>query len=415
MDLIINADDFGYEPERDDGIIDGFTKGVITSTSVLVNRRNAKLAIEKLQKLKIDLPMGLHFNLTEGSALTDDRPFPGKHEFWELALSSFSSLSASSTPSLLSSSSTSSSSSSSSNLTNISQSVLSLDGVEKELVAQIHMFQKLTGRLPTHIDGHNHIHVAPGVCEVVAKVMKMYKITKTRIPIETVSLETMLNPSSTASNSPASIASSSSHAVVSSSSCSSSSSSLSCVSSSSSSSFSSSPSSSTTFVSASESLSSSITSSSSSSTTCTSKTNINLSCAVVSLSVVKKQHTFLQRMQDFALKAKTVFQNMGIRFSHYFIGLNWSNSPLSVDTVASTLSTIAKTVINDKKLVSNNNDKSLHRVVVEYMAHPGYVSKEGDDFSRSSNRAGELAVLMNPSLRSSIQHLGYRLISVRDL
>jgi len=40
-------------------------------------------------------------------------------------------------------------------------------------------------RLPTHIDGHNHIHVIPEIAEVLSEIMTNYwGIYKIRIPEE---------------------------------------------------------------------------------------------------------------------------------------------------------------------------------------------------------------------------------------
>lgn len=34
--------------------------------------------------------------------------------------------------------------------------------VEQELKAQVQLFCELTGQLPHHMDGHQHVHVLPG-------------------------------------------------------------------------------------------------------------------------------------------------------------------------------------------------------------------------------------------------------------
>ena len=48
---------------------------------------------------------------------------------------------------------------------------------------------KLYNRLPTHIDGHNHIHVIPEVAEILSEIMTDYwGIYKIRIPKEDFSL-----------------------------------------------------------------------------------------------------------------------------------------------------------------------------------------------------------------------------------
>ncbi|XP_064612412.1 carbohydrate deacetylase-like [Liolophura sinensis] len=62
--LIINADDFGYSSERDQGIIECFQKSAISSASLMVTGVNVVQAVERAKKE--NLPLGLHLNLTEG-------------------------------------------------------------------------------------------------------------------------------------------------------------------------------------------------------------------------------------------------------------------------------------------------------------------------------------------------------------
>lgn len=61
--LIINSDDFGYTKGINKGIIEGHTKGVVTSTSVMVDERAASEASE-LNEYN-SLSVGLHFVLPE--------------------------------------------------------------------------------------------------------------------------------------------------------------------------------------------------------------------------------------------------------------------------------------------------------------------------------------------------------------
>lgn len=48
----------------------------------------------------------------------------------------------------------------------------------------MHRFLQLFGRLPSHIDGHNHIHIAPNIAQPVAQTMRKLGILRTRIPEE---------------------------------------------------------------------------------------------------------------------------------------------------------------------------------------------------------------------------------------
>lgn len=40
------------------------------------------------------------------------------------------------------------------------------------------------GRAPTHVDGHQHVHVLPGVCQVFAEALQAYGVRFTRLPLE---------------------------------------------------------------------------------------------------------------------------------------------------------------------------------------------------------------------------------------
>lgn len=61
--LIVNADDFGYSYSINKGIIEAHTKGIVTSTSVMVDTIAADEARD-LTKFP-DLSVGLHFELKE--------------------------------------------------------------------------------------------------------------------------------------------------------------------------------------------------------------------------------------------------------------------------------------------------------------------------------------------------------------
>lgn len=56
--------------------------------------------------------------------------------------------------------------------------------MKQELKAQVELFHELTGHLPPHMDGHQHVHVLPEVRHVFAEVLEEYGIKYTRVPIE---------------------------------------------------------------------------------------------------------------------------------------------------------------------------------------------------------------------------------------
>ncbi|XP_030671754.1 carbohydrate deacetylase isoform X1 [Nomascus leucogenys] len=64
MRLVVTADDFGYCPRRDEGIVEAFLAGAVTSVSLLVNGAATESAAELARRHSI--PTGLHANLSEG-------------------------------------------------------------------------------------------------------------------------------------------------------------------------------------------------------------------------------------------------------------------------------------------------------------------------------------------------------------
>ncbi|KAM9858794.1 carbohydrate deacetylase isoform 1-T4 [Aulostomus maculatus] len=159
MMLVVTGDDFGYCPRRNQGIVDCFQAGGISNVSLLVNASAAKEAADLAKRHSI--PIGLHANLSEGipvspslrqaSTLVNQQGFlHGKMGFRQA----------------------------------LERHQLSMEQVELELRAQVRLFRELTGHLPHHMDGHQHVHVLPEVREVFAQVLSDISIPYTRIPVE---------------------------------------------------------------------------------------------------------------------------------------------------------------------------------------------------------------------------------------
>ncbi|XP_041584336.1 carbohydrate deacetylase isoform X3 [Vulpes vulpes] len=135
--LVVTADDFGYCPRRDEGIVEAFLAGAVTSVSLLVNGAAAESAAELAGRYQI--PTGLHANLSEGrpvgpachgasTLLSPEGFFLGKMGFREA----------------------------------VAAGDVALPQVREELEAQLIRFRELLGGDPTHVDGHQHVHVLPG-------------------------------------------------------------------------------------------------------------------------------------------------------------------------------------------------------------------------------------------------------------
>jgi hypothetical protein len=73
--VIINADDFGLSPGVNQGIIQAYQAGGITSTSMMVNMPGLDHALSLARSLP-DLGIGLHFNLTYGRPVSEPSLVP---------------------------------------------------------------------------------------------------------------------------------------------------------------------------------------------------------------------------------------------------------------------------------------------------------------------------------------------------
>ncbi|KAM4578266.1 carbohydrate deacetylase [Fundulus diaphanus] len=157
--MVVTGDDFGYCPRRNQGIVDCFLAGGISNVSLLVNASAAREAAGLAGRYKI--PIGLHANLSEGTPVCQNLQqistlinpqgfFHGKMGFRQA----------------------------------LERGQLSMKQVELELRAQVRRFVELTGHLPYHMDGHQHVHVLPDVRQVVAQVLSDLAIPFTRVPME---------------------------------------------------------------------------------------------------------------------------------------------------------------------------------------------------------------------------------------
>lgn len=70
--MIINADDFGYSKSVNKAICDCFEKGLINRTTIMVNMPYTKEAAELAFANGFNDKVGLHINLTEGKALSEE-------------------------------------------------------------------------------------------------------------------------------------------------------------------------------------------------------------------------------------------------------------------------------------------------------------------------------------------------------
>jgi hopanoid biosynthesis associated protein HpnK len=157
--LIVNADDFGLTSGVNRAIIEGHTRGAITSATLMANMPAFDAAV-RLAKDHPSLGVGLHFNITQGrpvanaslvGSLIDDRG-----EFWGTSAAI---------------------------LKRMLAGRLKIEEVVVELRAQIEKALN-AGLRPTHVDSHKHTHALPQICEAIISTIKDYGIESVRAPRE---------------------------------------------------------------------------------------------------------------------------------------------------------------------------------------------------------------------------------------
>ena len=149
--LIINADDLGSGSERDRGIFQSFSDGIVTSASLLANGPSFASAATAARQL--GLPLGVHLNLADGMPLRGAIPglctaagaFPGK-----AGLRSFLAGEVDAAP------------------------------LYRELAAQIERVLS-SGIVPDHLDTHQHFALFPAATTIVLALATDYAIPALRL------------------------------------------------------------------------------------------------------------------------------------------------------------------------------------------------------------------------------------------
>ena len=136
--LVVTADDFGLTRGVVEGIVEAHERGIVTSTSLMVNAPAAEPAFAEAKRLP-SLATGLHFVLTFGTPVGPATPLKrlldGEGRFRRMDSGAHERARPS--------------------------------HVREELRAQLGLFEERVGRPPTHIDGHHHVHVQPGILRAV--------------------------------------------------------------------------------------------------------------------------------------------------------------------------------------------------------------------------------------------------------
>jgi predicted glycoside hydrolase/deacetylase ChbG (UPF0249 family) len=144
--LVVNADDFGFTPDVNAGIVEAHRQGILTATTLMANGDAFADAV-RLAHETPTLDIGCHLVLIGGQSLVTKKAFPGTAPQLVAAL------------------------------------VAGQIRIYDELAAQIRRIVD-AGLRPTHLDTHKHTHLAPPVLDAVARLAEDFDIRWVRRPFD---------------------------------------------------------------------------------------------------------------------------------------------------------------------------------------------------------------------------------------
>jgi predicted glycoside hydrolase/deacetylase ChbG (UPF0249 family) len=144
--LVINADDFGFTPDVNAGIIHAHRHGILTATTLMANGDAFDDAV-RLARETPTLDIGCHLVLVQGGSLVTGRPLPETARQLLVALAR-----------------------------------RQID-VYEELRAQVKKILA-AGLRPTHLDSHKHTHALPSIFRVVVRIAHEFGIPYVRLPFD---------------------------------------------------------------------------------------------------------------------------------------------------------------------------------------------------------------------------------------
>ncbi len=144
--LIVNADDFGWTRDVNEGIVYAHRNGILTATTLMAGGAEFEHAV-RLARETPSLDIGCHLTLLQGMSALTGRPLPDG------------------IPALL---------------RGIVSRKIDIYG---ELSAQVRKIVA-AGIAPTHLDAHKHTHVLPPVASAIARIVRESGIRWVRRPFD---------------------------------------------------------------------------------------------------------------------------------------------------------------------------------------------------------------------------------------
>lgn len=132
--LIVNADDFGQSPGVNQGIIESFEHGIVTSASLMVRWPAAPAAAEFARNHR-ELSLGLHLDLGEWTYREGE---------WAPVY--------------------------------VVVSTNDAPAIAEEISRQLAQFCTLVGRKPSHLDSHQHVHRKEPVRSILLQVSRTLSV-----------------------------------------------------------------------------------------------------------------------------------------------------------------------------------------------------------------------------------------------
>jgi hopanoid biosynthesis associated protein HpnK len=158
--LIVNADDFGLHTLVNEGILEGHNHGCISSTSIMASGLAFDEAVA-IAKATPTLGVGVHLTLVgSGHTVCSPADIPSLVNASGELMASYGQF-----------------------LPIYCSGQIRLAEISRELTAQIEKVLE-SGLLITHFDSHQHMHVVPGIDDIVIDLARRYHISAVRIPAE---------------------------------------------------------------------------------------------------------------------------------------------------------------------------------------------------------------------------------------